>query len=78
MKKLTGWLMVIFCSIFLLIFAIALIIFIPNLWTNYSSANMSVKEIIGSSIGFFVVITLGVYGLYIANKKDAPNKPNLS
>jgi hypothetical protein len=62
MKKLTGWIIIIFCSILLLIFAIALLAIIDGALIK-NSIQMSVKEILSSSLGFAVVISLLIFGL---------------
>lgn len=63
MKKLSGWLLIIFCSIFLLIFAIAFFAIIPGLLNRNTEVQMSTSEILSSSIGFLIVISLLIFGL---------------
>lgn len=63
MKKLSGWFLIIFCSIFLLIFAIAFFAVIPGLLTRSNEVKMSTSEIMSSSIGFLIVISLLIFGL---------------
>lgn len=74
MKKLTGWLLIIFCSIMLLIFAIALIAIIPGVLNKGSEVQMSIKEILTSFIGFFIVISLLIIGLKNGIKKIKKEK----
>jgi YcxB-like protein len=69
MKKFTGWILIIFCSIFLLIFAIALIAITPGVLTKSSQVQMSIKEILSSSLGFLIVISLLIFGLRNGIKK---------
>ena len=69
MKKITGWLTIIFCSIVLLIFAIALVAIIPGLLTKKSEVQMSSKEILTSVSGFLIVISLLIFGLINGLKK---------
>lgn len=69
MKKLTGWITIVFCSILLLIFAFALIAIIPGLLTRSSEAHMSIKETLTSSLGFVIVISLLIFGLRNGIKK---------
>lgn len=69
MKKLTGWILIIFCSILLLIFAIALIAIIPGVLNKSSELQMSIKEILTSSVGFLIVISLLIIGLKNGIKK---------
>ncbi len=74
MKKLTGWILIIFCSIFLLIFAIALVAIIPGVLTKNTEIHMSIKEILGSSLGFLIVISLLMFGLKNGIKKVKKDK----
>ena len=74
MKKLTGWIQIIFCSIFLLIFAIALIAIIPGLLTKNTEAQMTIKEILTSSLEFVIVISLLIFGLRNGIKKVKKDK----
>lgn len=74
MKKLTGWILTIFCSIMLLIFAIALIAIIPGVLNKGSEVQMSIKEILTSSIGFLIVISLLIIGLKNGIKKIKKEK----
>jgi hypothetical protein len=63
MRKFTGWLLIVACSIFLLVFTLALILIFPGLFKSNSNVHMSISEIIGSSLGFGTVILLLVFGL---------------
>jgi hypothetical protein len=63
MKKLSGWLLIIFCSVFLLIFAIAIIAILPGILTQYSEIQMSANELLSISIGLLIVISLLIFGL---------------
>ena len=74
MKKLTGWILVIFYSIILLIFAIALIGIIPGLISGNSKVQMSAKEILTSIFGFLIVVSLLIIGLRNALKKIRKEK----
>jgi len=74
MKKLTGWILIFFCSILLLTFAIALIAIIPGVLDKSSEAQMSIKEILTSSIGFLIVISLLIIGLKNGIKKIRKEK----
>ncbi|WP_088656272.1 YcxB family protein [Geofilum rhodophaeum] len=74
MKKLTGWILIIFCSILLLIFAIALIAIIPGVLNKSSEVQMSIKEILTSSVGFLIVISLLIIGLKNGIKKIKKEK----
>jgi hypothetical protein len=74
MKKLTGWLLIIFCSIFLLIFAIALIAITPGILNENSEVHMSIKQILSSSLGFLIVLSLLILGLRNGLKKIKKEK----
>ncbi len=63
MRKFTGWLIIVLCSIFLLMFVIVLITMIPGLSKSNSNVHMSASEIISSVFGFGLVILLLVFGL---------------
>ena len=63
MKKLTGWLIIITSSIFLLIFATAIIVIIPGLLTNHSNVHSSTSDIVRSLFGVVVAMFLFVLGL---------------
>ncbi len=69
MKKFIGWLTIVFYSIILLIFAIALVALIPGLLTKKSEVHMSAKEILTSCTGFLIVISLLIFGLINGIKK---------
>jgi len=69
MKKFIGLILIIFCSIFLLILAIALISIIPGVLTKSTEVHMSIKEILSSSTGFLIVISLLIFGLRNGIKK---------
>lgn len=74
MNKLTGWILIIFCSIMLLIFAIALTAIIPGVLNKGSEVQMSIKEILTSSVGFLIVISLLIIGLKNGIKKIKKDK----
>lgn len=74
MRKFTGWLIIILCSIFLLIFAIALIAMIPGLLKSDSNVHMSTSEIISTVFGFGLVILLLVFGLTNGIKRVKKDK----
>lgn len=63
MKKIISWLTIFFCSLFLLIFLLGLLVIIHGIWSDPSRLTISTKEIISSVIGFFVVFTLLILGL---------------
>lgn len=63
MKKLNGWLLIIFCLFFLIIFAIALVAIIPGILAPNENFQMSSKEILTTSIGFIIIISLLIFGL---------------
>ncbi|GEM_PF-1438507 len=63
MKKLTGWLIIITCSIFLLIFSAAMIAIIPGLVTNHANVHSSTSDIVRSLFGVAVAMFLFVLGL---------------
>jgi hypothetical protein len=63
MKKLTGWIIIIFCSFFLLIFVLSLVALTPGLLTKKSSLNMTISQTISSITGFVIVVSLLIYGL---------------
>ena len=63
MKKLTGWLIIITCSIFLLIFSAAMIAIIPGLVTNHVNIHSSTSDIVRSLFGVAVAMFLFVLGL---------------
>jgi fumarate reductase subunit D len=62
MKNTKGWSLIIICSILLLIFIIFFILITPGILSG-KNADMAPKEIISSTIGFTVVITLLILGL---------------
>lgn len=74
MRKFTGWMTILFCSIILLIFAIALIGIIPGILANKSEVQMSAKEIITSVTGFLIVISLLIFGMINGVKKIKKEK----
>jgi len=74
MKKLTGWIVIVFCSGFLLTFAIALVILIPDMMSKNSEGKMSIQEILNSSLGFVIVISLTIVGLRNGLKKIKKDK----
>ena len=76
MKKIFGWLQIIVCSFILLLFAFTIIVLAINIIESGEplSGKMTLKEIIGSSIGFIVVITLLIVGLKSGIKKIKKEK----
>ncbi len=74
MKKITGWILIIFCSIFLLGFVVVLISIIPGVVNGNNETQMSVKEILTSSFGFLIMITLLIVGLWSGIKKVKKEK----
>lgn len=74
MKKITGWIQIIFCTIFLLIFAIALIVIISGMLDEDYENQMSMMEILTTSFGFVIVIYLLIYGLRNGLKKVKKDK----
>ncbi|MCL2328638.1 MAG: YcxB family protein [Bacteroidetes bacterium] len=67
MKKIFGWLLIIVCSIFLLIFAFAIIMF--TVFESETPVGMTPKEIIVNAVGFVIFITLLIVGLKSGIKK---------
>ena len=63
MKKLTGWLIIVVCSLFLLIFAFALVLLIPGLISSNSTIQSQVSDIIRSLFGMGFAMFLFVLGL---------------
>lgn len=63
MKKFTGWVLIILCSSLLMIFAMALAFIIIDVINNKTEVQMAPKEMLTSSIGFIIVISLLVLGL---------------
>ncbi len=63
MKKFIGWILIIFCSFMLLIFAIGLIGIIPGVMDYSFMEKISTKEIITSSIGYFMSLLVFIFGL---------------
>ena len=74
MKKVTGWILVIVCSVFLLIFVFTIIVITMSLLENGSSAKMTPKEIISSAVGFVIVIILLIVGLMNGIKRIKKDK----
>ena len=74
MKKISGWLLIIVCSFFLLIFAFAIIVLAVSTLKSGKSVEMAPKEIIGSSVGFVIVISLFIIGLKSGIKKIKTEK----
>lgn len=71
MKKFTGWVTIILCSFFLMIFLLALLIILirPN-----PEAQITTKEVIFSSIAFVAVVILLILGLMNGLKKIKKEK----
>jgi hypothetical protein len=63
MKKISGWLLIIVCSFFLLIFAFTIVVLAISIIESGKSIEMTLQEIIGSTVGFVIVITLFIIGL---------------
>ncbi len=74
MKKIKGWILIIFCSILLLIFALVLTLLIPDLLNSNSELPMSNKDILISTAGFLIVISLLIFGLRNGLKKIMKDK----
>ena len=74
MNKIFGWLLIVVCSFFLLMFAFTIIILAVSVLKSGKSVEMTPKEIIGSSVGFLIVITLFVVGLKSGIKKIKKEK----
>jgi hypothetical protein len=75
MKKLTGWILIAFCSFLLLAFAIVLSLTIHGILVKGSDAiQMSIKEILSSSIGFLIVTFLLLIGLKNGIRKVKSDK----
>ena len=76
MKKIFGWLQIIVCSFFLLLFAFTIIELAISIIEGGEplSEKMTLKEIIGSSIGFIIVIALLIVGLKSGIKKIKKEK----
>ncbi len=68
MRKISGWLTIILCSIILLIIIVTPIALIPSIMSG-SSTQMSAKEIICAIIGFIISISLLILGLRDGIKK---------
>ncbi|MDR0863503.1 MAG: YcxB family protein [Candidatus Symbiothrix sp.] len=71
MKKLSGWLWIIFCSILVLIFLIGFIILVTDDRMNL----LSVKEILNLLIVFVVVVFLSIIGIISKIKEVKEDKP---
>ncbi|NLG38963.1 MAG: YcxB family protein [Fibrobacter sp.] len=63
MKRLTGWILIVFCSILLLIFAFVLVTVVQGVIFKGAEIQMTLKEIISSILGFIIVISLLLIGL---------------
>ncbi len=63
MKKFIGWILIIFCSFMLLMLAISLIAIIPGVMDYSFMEKISTKEIITSSIGYFMMSLVFIFGL---------------
>lgn len=74
MKKLTGWVLIVFCSIMLLIFAIFFVLIIPGFLDKDSEVRMPINEILTSTVGFVIVISLLIIGLTNGIKKIQKDK----
>ena len=74
MKNIFGWLLIVVCSFFLLMFAFTIIILTMSVLKSGKSVEMTPKEIIGSTVGFLVVITLLIVGLKNGIKKIKKEK----
>ena len=72
MKKITGWPIIIACSVFLMIFVVTFIVLIPGI--PKMPEVMTVKEIISTVIGFAIVIILLIVGLMNGIKKIKKDK----
>jgi fumarate reductase subunit D len=69
MKKMTGWILIVFCSVLLLVFALALIVMIPDFISKSSEVEITIQEMITSFVGFLIMILLLALGLREGIKK---------
>jgi fumarate reductase subunit D len=69
MKKVTGWILIVFCSVLLLVFALALIVMIPDFISKSSEVEITIQEMITSFVGFLIMILLLALGLREGIKK---------
>jgi len=74
MKKIYGWLLIIVCSFFLLLFAFTIIMLAMDTIKSGKSVEMAPKEIMGGSVGFVIAITLFIIGLNSGIKKIKTEK----
>ena len=69
MKKVTGWIQIILCSILLIIFAIIFFATLYSILTKRRDVQMSITDILSSLTGFFIAVTLMIVGLNNGIKK---------
>lgn len=74
MKKLTGWILIILCSLFLVIFAICMMIIIPETFTTNPEFQISTGEILTTLLGFVFMISILIFGLR-SGLKRVKNEP---
>ena len=75
MKKLSGWILIVLCSVLLLIFALSLFVIIPGILTNNHSFQLSNKETYTLIAGFLIVFTLLILGMRNGIKSIKKDKP---
>jgi hypothetical protein len=76
MRKLTGWIIIIFCSMFLIVFATVLIITIPNILNDDDFIRQYKSfDAFSSIVGFVGVTTLLIIGLQNGIKRLKKTKP---
>lgn len=73
MNKLTGWILIVVCSFFLLSFGMVLILLIPGI-LNGKQIEMSGQEVLTSLFGFLIMISLFIIGLKSGIKKVKKEK----
>lgn len=74
MKKITGWLIIVLCSVFLLIFGSVLVITIIGLSKDSTNVQSSASAMISSLFAFGFMILLLVYGLSYGIKRVKKDK----
>lgn len=77
MEKIKGWILILFCSFILLIFALTFVIITPGLFRHDTNFSMSPIEIFSSLTGLIIVVSLCIYGLKRGLKKIS-NKNNIN
>ena len=74
MKKITGWLTIVFCSIIMLIFAIAVVAITLGILSKKPEYQMSTRDILTSVTGFLITISVLIFGLINGIKKVKRDK----